>query len=765
MEDFVPRRRRRQSSPWNVILLSKIALGAFIALLVGIVAIFLLFIWYSRDLPAPGKLVSSANLAESTQIFDRNNQLLYAVHDRNDQSRIYVTLPTIPKNIQDATIAIEDKNFYKNPGFSTISYLRVVRDLIVYHRVTGGSGLTQQLVKNVLLGSERTLPRKMKELLLSIQVDKTYTKDQILEMYLNDVPYGGPTVGVEAASQYYFGKHVKDLDLAESAFLAGLPQGPSIYSPYTGHTYYIDRTQAVLTQMAADKYITQSQADSALAEIKNKKFSSLNLTIKAPWFIDYVKRELVSKFGSAMVETGGLQVTTTLDYTLEKQSEDIVKQEIDKIKAYHVDNGAAMVTNPKTGEILVMVGNKDFSDNAINGQYNVATANTEDPKAGRQPGSSLKPIIYADAFTKGYTAASVIMDVPTNFTTGNPVDKDYTPVNYDGKFHGPVSVRMSLANSFNIPAVKMLARVGIKDAMSLGYQMGITSWNPTPTTLANVGYSLVLGGQITDLYQEATAYGVFANGGVRQDLVSILKVTDAHGNTLYENHKVDGIRVLSPEISFVISHILTDDNARSLEFGPHSYLEISGRQVAVKTGTTDEKRDNWTVGYTPSYVVGVWVGNHDNSPMNQKIASGITGASPIWNKIMTAVLKGKPNETFAQPDGVVTLQVDAVGGGIHKDGVPDKAEYFVKGTQPQGLASIYQKLKVSRHQSNKLANADEISHGDYDTKDFIVLREDDPISTDGKNRWQEGIDAWIKTTYAADHPEYYPPKDTSDYKY
>ncbi|MGH7245476.1 MAG: penicillin-binding transpeptidase domain-containing protein, partial [Candidatus Levyibacteriota bacterium] len=300
--------------------------------------------------------------------------------------------------------------------------------------------------------------------------------------------------------------------------------------------------------------------------------------------------------------------------------------------------------------------------------------------------------------------------------------------------------------------------------MQTGYNMGITNWNPTPANVADVGLSLVLGGRETTLLNEVTAYGVFANKGLRVDPVFVLKVTDSKGNVLYQDHPQQGTQVLPEAVTFLISHILLDNVARTAEFGPNSYLVIPGKTVSVKTGTTDEKRDNWTVGYTPSYVVGVWVGNNDNSPMNQAIASGETGASPIWNRIMTYVLKGKSDESPQKPDNVIALTIDSVGGGLPASGQPTRSEYFIKGTEPTALSPIYQKIKLSRHQSGKLASQSEINAGDYDTKDYIVFKENDPVSTDGQNRWQAGIDAWIKTAHSAAEPQYYPPTDTSDYQ-
>jgi 1A family penicillin-binding protein len=743
------RRRLRYSS--KIFLYGKIARYAFFGLIGIIVIGFIMFFWYGRDLPTPGKLVD-APLAQSTRIYDRNGILLYSVY--SGQNRTYVNLSDIPKYLQEGTIAIEDKNFYNNQGFSITGYLRAARNIVLLKGVSGGSTITQQLVKNVLLTSERSITRKIKELILSIQVDKKYSKPQILEMYLNDVPYGGADVGVEAAAETYFGKHVKDLDLAQCAFLSGLPQSPSAYSPFSGHKYYIDRTIEVLDQMQEQNYITQKQETQALAELKSMTFSQTNQSIKAPHFVMYVKEALAKQFGESMVDNGGLQVTTTLDYSIEKESEKIVKEEIDKIKAYHATNGSAVVTDPKTGEILAMVGSKDYFDTKNAGNFNTALAD-------RQPGSSLKPITYATAFEKGYTPASMIMDVKTDFPTGDPKNPTYTPVNYDGKYRGPIQLRFALGNSINVPAIKLLGRIGIKNVMEKATDMGIANWEPTDSNVANVGLSLVLGGRETTLLSEATAYGVFASGGIRHDLVSILKVVDSKGNTILEYHKSDGQKVMQSNVAFLISHILLDNVARTMEFGPNSWLVVPGKTVSVKTGTTDQKRDNWTIGYTPSYVVGVWVGNNDNSPMNEAIASGVTGASPIWNRIMTFVLKGKPDESPQKPDDVIAVTVDALGGGLPVDGQATRSEYFIKGTEPQAPAAIYKSIKISKSDSNKLASQSEIDHNQYDLKKFIVFQEDDPVSADGKNLWQEGINAWVDENHKGDSL-YHPPTETSN---
>lgn len=720
------RSRRNGKIPW-LLYLNRFLLVFLAAIVIGIISIPVLFLWYSRDLPTPGKLIAS-KYKDATRIYDRNGVLLYSVYQ--DENRTYVKLSDIPKDLQHATIAIEDEDFYQNQGFSPIAYLRVVKNYILGKGLAGGSTISQQLVKNVLLTSERSLPRKIKELILSIQVNQKYSKDEILEMYLNNIPYGGTAIGVEAASEMYFGKKVNKLDLAETVFLAGLPQSPSVYSPFTGNKYYMDRTKAVLKQMVGNRYITQEQSDNAFREVSHFKFSQKYSSIKAPHFVMYVKDKLESQFGAQAVLNGGLQVKTTLDYDIQKKAEDIVKDEIDKLKKYKVNNGAAMVADPKTGEILAMVGSKDYFNEDIDGNFNVATSNN------RNPGSSLKPIIYAAALEKGYTAATMLMDVRTEFP-GQDKDKPYIPENYDRKYHGPVQLRFALGNSLNIPAVKLISLIGIDAGMKKAYEMGIRNWEPTTENKAQVGLSLVLGGRGASLMDEITAYSVLANKGIKNDPITIMKVTDAQGNVLYESKKQEGRRVLSEEIAFIISHILLDDNARSMAFGAHSLLNIPGKTVSVKTGTTDEKRDNWTIGYTPSAVVGVWVGNSDNSPMDPAIASGITGASPIWNKIMTAVLKDKADEQPTKPENVIALQIDSLAGGLPHGGQPSRSEYFIKGTEPTLESPIYKSK---------------------DGQNYLVFKEDDPVSTDGQNRWQKGIDDWIEAEHK-DDKMYHPPDE------
>jgi 1A family penicillin-binding protein len=751
------RRRLRYSS--NIFLYSKIAKLTFFGLVGFFILSFIMFFWYSRDLPTPAKL-SASNFPQSTKIFDRSGVLLYDIY--RDENRTYITLDQIPKTLQEATIAIEDKDFYRNQGFSISGYLRAFRNAVLSRRIAGGgSTLTQQLVKNTLLSSEQTIARKIKEFILAVQVDRKYSKNQILELYLNATPYGGTTVGVEAAAERYFGKKAKDLDLTESVILAGFPQRPSFYSPYGQNPKaYIDRSKEVLRRMQEDNYITKKQELDTIKKLPTVDFLKETHAIKAPHFSFYVKDLLVKQFGENVVEQGGLQVTTTLDYKLEEKAEEIVREEVDNAKSLKVGNGASVVLNPKNGEILAMVGSRDFfeeQDKKENvplkgGQFNVIT------QAFRQPGSSIKPITYATALEKGYTAATLLLDTPTTFPGGGQ-EKDYAPKNYDGKFHGPLQLRFTLGSSINIPAVKLLALVGIKNMLRTAYDMGISTFAPTDDNVNRFGLSLTLGGGEVKPLELAAAYTAFANQGFKSDPIAILKVTDFKGKVLFEQKEAAKKQVLSPEVAFIISHILLDNNARLITFGVNSYLNVSGRTIAVKTGTTDDKRDNWTIGWTPSVLVAAWVGNNDNSPMGD-VASGVTGASPIWRRIILEASKSKPSEDFVKPDNVVAVTIDALGGGLPVDGQPTRSEYFINGTQPQGTSPIYKQIKVSKEDNNKLASQSEIDHNEYDVKNYIVFREDDPTSGGEKNRWQEGIDQWLNENHK-DDSLYHPPTETS----
>lgn len=742
-------------------LLTYLAVGS----LVGVIGLSILttvvFAVFSLGLPDPNKVVRRDGF--STIIYDKSGKTLYDVYQ--DANRIPLDIKEIPKTLQQATIAVEDKDFYKHTGYDLFGIIRAVRNSFLRGGIAGGgSTITQQVVKNTLLSQEQTASRKIRELILANQIETKYSKEQILQMYLNEAPYGGSLYGAESAAQKYFGKSVKDLNLLESAILAGLPQSPTTYYPFGSRpTAFIGRTKDVLRRMREDGYITFQQEADVLKQLTSFQFASASAGIKAPHFVFYVKDQLVSKFGEDVVEGGGLRVTTSLDWDWQEKAEKIVNEEIAKLKKSKVGNGAAVILDPKSGEIKTMVGSYDYFDKDY-GSFNVATAL-------RQPGSSGKPFIYATALVKGYTASSMLMDVKTDYPSNDPKKPVYSPENYDLKYRGPMQMRFALGNSTNTIAVKMTALAGVKDIMQTGYNAGITSWEPTAENLRNVGLSLALGGREVRLLELVGAYGSLANKGLKVEPVSILKVTDSKGKVLYEYKPVIQPRVFSPEVSFIISHILSDNNARKDVFGENSLLNISGRTVAVKTGTTDQKRDNWTLGYTPGVVVGVWVGNNDNTMMAPSITSGVTGAAPIWNRIIKTVLAKTTNEEFIKPDNVTAISVDSLGGGLPHGGDSTRSEYFIKGTEPISQSSLYKSLKVSKS-NGKLANDLEIKSGDYETKEFIVPQEQEPLVWAGlpeyaneqnKNHWQDAIAKWIYDNKKTDN-KWNPPTETSDAK-
>lgn len=729
------RRRRiiaRRPGFKNSQLIFKLAKYGFIGVIVLIIASFVVVPLMSFNLPTPDNVVRREGF--STKILDRNGKVLYDIFI--DQRRTAIPLTEIPVYLRQATIAIEDKNFYSHQGFDPLGIIRGFTRLFTAGRAQGGSTLTQQLVKNVLLTSERSLIRKAKEFILAVQIERKYTKDEILQMYLNEAPYGGTAWGVETAAETYFGKSAKDLTLVESAILAGMPQRPSYYSPYSSNPKaYIGRTQEVLRRMREDDYITKEQEEQAKSELDTVVFQPKGASFKAPHFVQYVQGILEERYGEAAIEQGGLKVTTTLDLELQEKAQSIVSEEIAKVESQNITNGAAIAYDPQTGEILAMVGSKNFAADDYDGQVNVT-------QSLRQPGSSFKPITYVTALKEGYTPSTLIMDVETVFP-GGAGQPDYKPVNYDGKYRGPVQLRYALGNSLNIPAVKMLALVGIKDTLQTAYDLGINSLPPTQETLSRVGLSLTLGGGEVKLSEITAAYAAFFNKGYRIEPTAILKVEDADGKVLEEVKPEKKKRVLTEEQAYLMADILSDNKARETVFGPNSLLNISGRTVGVKTGTTNDRRDNWAIGGNTQIVVGVWVGNNDNSPM-KSVASGISGASPIWRRITVEALSGKPNIGFETPGRIITASVDSVSGYRAHDGFAARTEKFIQGTEP-GNDPVHVKLKVCK-QDGKLATPADINRGDYEEKEYFVFKEEDPTAGAGKpNRWQEGILNWINT--------------------
>ena len=715
------------------------------AVILGFIFLFILFAWYAKDLPSPSKL--SQQTGYSTVFLDREGKVLYDMY--KDKNRVPVTFEEIPKTLKEATIAIEDKNFYKHGGFSQTGMIRAVFNMFLGRGLQSGSTITQQLIKNVLLTNRQTITRKVQEIILSFEVERRYEKDEILLMYLNEAPYGGSYWGVGTAAKAYFGKSVKDLNLVESAILAGLPQSPSLYSPFIGkNEAWKSRTKSVLRRMREDRYITKEQEKTALKKVETTKFNAPKILIEAPHFVFYVKDRIENEYGSKIIDQG-VKIKTTLSLEVQQITEKIVKEEIAKLKDFNATNAAVVVLDSKTGEILAMIGSYDFNDEKF-GKFNVAELGQ------RQPGSALKPFTYGLAFEKGYTPSSIFMDVKTTFPDqGN---EDYIPVNYDGKFRGPVQLRFALGNSINVPAVKILAVLGLRDFLTKLNDLGMPTFAPSSENLKRFGLSLTLGGGETTLLNLTSAYSTLATGGIRHEVSSIVDVSDFKGKNIFKKVRTQEKKVFSPEVSFLLSHILSDNNARIEEFGPNSYLNIPGKTVAVKTGTTDDKRDNWAVGFTKSITVGVWVGNNDNSPMNPKIASGATGASPIWYGIMRELLKKYDDGIIDKPDRVKALTIDSFLGGLPRDGYPTRSEYFIEGTEPRDISPWYKKVKISKS-NGKLANEVEIKSGNYEEKDFIIISENDPVSTDGKNRWQEAINAWAGQQ---GDDKFKPPTETSD---
>lgn len=715
-----------------------LALFALVGLVTSFILFFIAFAWVSRNLPKPGEVVRVEGF--NTKILDRNGEIIHDLYQA--EKRDPVPIEQIPDTLKQATVATEDKDFYNHKGFDFLTILRIPYNYIFKRgKVIGGSTLTQQLVKNVLLTNERTITRKFKEFVLSLQIERKFTKDEILSMYLNEVPYGGVSIGVGAASESYFNKKVNELSLAESVILAGLPQRPSAYSPFAGKTdkdgtlLWQLRAKGVLRRMVEDGYITELERETALSEMDLMEFVRKGGNIKAPHFVFYIEDQLNEMFGEDLLRRGGLKVTTSLDLELQQRAQEIVTEEISRIEDYDISNGAAMIMDPNTGEILGMVGSKDYFNNEIGGQFNVAVDGL------RQPGSSIKPVTYLAMFQKGYSPASMILDVETVFTPNESANK-YEPKNYDGKFRGPVSLRTALGSSLNIPAVKSLAIIGIEDFLTLAYKMGFPTLESTQENMSRFGLSATLGGAEVHLIDTVTAYSVFANGGRKIEPISILKVENLDGQVLYEYKPTRGPEIITSAEAFLINDILSDNNARLMAFGPNSLLNM-GAGIAVKTGTTNDQRDNWTIGWNQNVIVGTWVGNNDNSPMSY-VASGITGASPIWrNIIQEAISLGYKTTSWNVPDGVEMIEVDKISGYPAHDDFEKRNDYYLTGTIPTLLDPIHSKLKVCRGDDRKLATDAKIATGDFEEKEFVALREEDPYSLDGQNRWQEAINAWV----------------------
>ncbi len=719
-------KKKRKTRKWIKYLLVFIGVGivASLFLVVGV------FAYYAKDLPDPGK-VNKRFVVESTKIYDRTGKkILYEIH--GEEKRTLINYKQMPTSIKYATISLEDQDFYFHHGIKISSIIRAAfKDVMHRGAAQGGSTITQQFIKNSILTRERTLNRKIKEVILAIEMEQKFSKDEILQMYLNEIPYGSNAYGIEAAAQTFFGKPASKLTLDESALLASLPKAPTYYSPYGSHLDKLKaRQRTALNTMRNLGFINEKQYQKAIKIDTLKKIIPRKENIKAPHFVMYVKEYLEKKYGEDVVEQGGLNVYTTLDWEKQQTAEQVVKEGAENnSKKWKADNAALVAIDPKTGQILAMVGSKDYFDKSIDGNVNVAIRE-------RQPGSSFKPYVYLTAFTKGYNPETILFDVKTDFEAGS--DKNYIPQNYDGKFHGPKKMKESLGMSLNVPAVKTLYLVGIKNAIFMAKQLGITTLNNPE----RYGLSLVLGGGEVKLLDHTAAFATLANNGIRKNKTAILKIVDNKGKVLEEYKKHSGKEVVDKKYVAMLDSILSNNKYRAPAFGTNNPLRFDNRPVAAKTGTTNEFRDGWTMGYTPSIAVGVWAGNNDNSPM--KIgAAGANVAAPIWRAFMDKILANYDIEEFPK---------------YNKDEILKDVEKPIL----KGELNLKKELEVCEipKEHNKYCLANKYCPKDKRKKRIFAdvhnilwyVNKDDPLGDYPEhpeddpqfNRWEKGVDEWYK---------------------
>jgi penicillin-binding protein 1C len=675
-----PRRRRS--------VIPAILAGLLIVLILGIRA------WLFTDLP-PVDDLSAGLRRPSIRITDRHGRLLYEVIGDEAGRHTVVPLESIPQPCIDATIATEDANFYANPGVDARAILRALwTNVRGGEVVSGGSTITQQVARNLLLDpherAERSLTRKLRESILAYRLAQHYSKGEILALYLNQTYYGNLAYGIDAAAQAYFGKPAEELDLAECALLSGLPQAPSLYDPLTDPDAARERQSVVLGLMVDHGTITQ--ADAIAARREPLAFASERYTIEAPHFVMAVYSQLEELIPPDVLYGGGLEVRTTLDLDWQRAAERIARRHLELLNTpqigdppHNATDAALVALDPHTGQVLAMLGSPDYFDAQISGAVNLALA-------PRQPGSTMKPLTYAAAFDpmqpNPMTAATMLLDVRTSFVTHEGFA--YTPINFDRDEHGPVLAREALASSYNIPAVITLSEVGLDRLFELAARLGVTTF----TDPSAYDLSITLGGGEVRLVEMVSAYAAFANGGRAVRPVLILDVTDTERHAVYESESGLGAPVLDPRVAWLISDILSDNLARAPTYTTHSILQI-GRPAAVKTGTTTDYRDNWTIGYTPNLVVGVWVGNADNSPMTN--ISGVSGAGPIWHQFMRMALRGQPELGFERPSGLVQVEICTLSGLLPTPDCPHtRREWFIAGTEPTSTDTFYHRVTIDR---------------------------------------------------------------------
>jgi 1A family penicillin-binding protein len=664
-------RRREGPSFASVALIS--ILSVVLLFLVAICGLAAAYVTIAADLPAPEALRAQSAGFVSTQIYDRDGHLLHEIMDPSGGRRILVPYEQISPHLINATVATEDERFWQHPGVDPIAFLRAVWYNVKEREIVSGfSSIPQQVARLVLLSpeerTEQTLKRKIREVVLASEISRRYTKREILEIYLNEINYGNLAYGVEAAAETYFGKKASELTLAEASLLAGLPQAPAYWDPYSDLEHARRRQAVVLDLMVEVGYISEAEAEAA--KVEELQLQPRQFNVEAPHFVIWVQQLLEQKYGADVLYRSGLRVTTTLDSRLQAIAEEEAQAQVAKLQDRHATNASLVAIKPDSGEVLAMLGSADFNDPEIAGQVNVALRL-------RQPGSSIKPVTYAAAFEKGWTPATLIWDVETEFR--DALGRPYVPHNYDGKEHGPVLVRQALAQSLNVPAVKTLDFVGLPAMLDMAHRLGIESLNRP-----DYGLSLTLGGGDVTLLEMAGAYAVFANQGKRVPPVAILRIEDAAGRVIEEYQPPTGEQVISPQHAYLISDILSDNNARAPMFGENNVLKLS-RPAAAKTGTTDDWRDSWTVGYTPELVAGVWVGNADNTPMNK--VAGSQGAGPIWHNFMERALAEQPPSQFPRPQGIEVFEISVDGGSLPSVACPPdrrRSEIFASGQGPLG---------------------------------------------------------------------------------
>lgn len=763
-----PRRGRFRLPNWNWkagagCLVRMFILSLFLGVIGGLLAVTAAVYIYYRvaiTLPDVDTLRTRTSQFQTTRILDRNGNLLYEIIDPTAGRRTYVRLDEISPYVVAATIATEDKDFYNHPGFDPWAILRAFwQNYTSGETVSGASTITQQVARMLLLSPEeraqRSYSRKLREALLAIEITRRYSKDEILEIYLNEVNYGNLAYGIEAAAETYFGVSAKDLTLAQASFLAGLPQAPAVYDIYTNPEATLTRHRQVLVlmyQLSQERGCIQvsnapepvcvgvQDAVSAANEIQAYEFPQPEIPVRYPHWVQYARGQLEALFDAQTIYRSGFTVYTTLDPGLQALAEQIVREQLAALVNRNVTNGALVAIRPSTGEILALVGSADFYNEAISGQVNMALA-------PRQPGSSIKPFTYLAAFEKGWTPATLLWDVPTDFPpSGDPNDPrpPYQPVNYDGKYHGPVTVRTALANSFNIPAVKALQFVGIYDDPATPQKDGLVGMmermGVTTLTREDYGLSLTLGGGDVPLLELTGAYATLANQGKRIPPVAILKIVDHDGNVVYEYQPPQGEQVVRPEHAYLITSILSDNEARAWMFGRNSYLALPF-PAAAKTGTTNDYRDNWTLGYNPDLAVGVWVGNADYTPMEG--TTGLSGAAPIWSAFMQQAvmnLTGGNPTPFTVPPGIKAYAICSISGTQPSALCPSQRSEIFAADQPPlpPEKDLWQRVQIDTW--TKLLASPECAEFIDDT---LVINVDDPWARKWIQNTEEGR-AWAK---------------------